>query len=230
MTDLPLHPTLFFSFAIMTGIIIAPLLVYTDKKLPIENSVSNATHLLNSAWILGALFAVLIYLLINQSDTAIATALAPLGMMIAALIASASVMKNIAETKANDLTKGDKEKERKRIFALNVMKTIYTTIDVFISKHINDQDDMTHYDLVENSQVIQKMLDLIFVDDILPYLSVDQQKLLSDIYIQYCDFTVKYIHTNQSANPITWAYYAIDRYNHFKIFSEEYIETSKEQQ
>lgn len=148
-------------------------------------------------------------------------------MMIAALIASASVMKNIAETKAHDLSKSEKEKERKRVFVLNVMITIHTTIDVFINKYSDGQDEMSHSALVENSQVIQKMLDLIYIDDVLPYLNENHQNLLSNIYTQYCDFTVKYIHKSPETNHVIWPFYALDRYNHFKIFSEEYIELSK---
>ena len=168
-----------------------------------------------------------IFSLINANKAGEAIALSPLGMMIAALIASASVMKNIAETKAHDLSKSEKEKERKRVFVLNVMITIHTTIDVFINKYSDGQDEMSHSALVENSQVIQKMLDLIYIDDVLPYLNENHQNLLSNIYTQYCDFTVKYIHKSPETNHVIWPFYALDRYNHFKIFSEEYIELSK---
>lgn len=113
MTDFPLHPTLFLSLAIMTGFMIAPLLAYSDKKSPIENSVSNANFLLSSTWFLAAAFSAglfMVYISSPSNDAfEMAKALAPLGMMVAALIASASVMKNIAETKANEAKKHERE-------------------------------------------------------------------------------------------------------------------------
>src|SRR3989339_2111433 len=75
---------------------------YYDKQ-------KNTHHLVNAflwlSWILAAIFAIHIFKLINVNKVQDALALSPLGMMIAALIASASVMKNIAETKAHDLSK-----------------------------------------------------------------------------------------------------------------------------
>lgn len=104
MSDLPLHPTLFFSLSIMLGLVlsyfftVADLIDKKDKKFIIVNLF------LYGSWTVAAIFAVYIVHLI-ETDTQRAVAFAPLGMMIAALIASASVMKNIAETKKNEADK-----------------------------------------------------------------------------------------------------------------------------
>lgn len=216
--------TEYFIFIGIVLFLLGIALFYYDKE---KNTHYLVNAFLLSSWVSAAIFAIHIFSLINANKAGEAIALSPLGMMIAALIASASVMKNIAETKAHDLSKSEKEKERKRVFVLNVMITIHTTIDVFINKYSDGQDEMSHSALVENSQVIQKMLDLIYIDDVLPYLNENHQNLLSNIYTQYCDFTVKYIHKSPETNHVIWPFYALDRYNHFKIFSEEYIELSK---
>ena len=102
MLDLPLHPTLFVSLAILVGFAISPLLAYVDKNEEINNSMSNATQFLTATWLLAGVFAILLFSRLFIGDTQTPKALAPLGMMIAALIASASVMKNISETKVNE--------------------------------------------------------------------------------------------------------------------------------
>lgn len=108
MPDFPLHPTLFFSLSIILGLVLsyfftlADLIDKKDKKFIMVNLF------LYGSWTVAALFAIFIVYLI-ETDTQRAVAFAPLGMMIAALIASASVMKNIAETKANEAEKHKKE-------------------------------------------------------------------------------------------------------------------------
>lgn len=111
MTDFPLHPTLFFSLSIMLGLILsyfftlADLIDKKDKKFIMVNLF------LYGSWTVALLFTIYIVNLI-ETDTDSAVAFAPLGMMIAALIASASVMKNIAETKVNEDLKHNRDIEK----------------------------------------------------------------------------------------------------------------------
>lgn len=139
MIDLPLHPTLFISLAILVGFAISPLLAYVDNKSPIENNTSNANNLLNATWWLAAAFGISLVIMYNTREAKeaeeIAKALAPLGMMIAALIASASVMKNIAETKSNEAKKYVKEDSK---FYLEKCISYLEDVDKLIGKRQND--------------------------------------------------------------------------------------------
>ncbi|MDP2079159.1 MAG: hypothetical protein Q8J85_14085 [Sulfuricurvum sp.] len=139
MPDFPLHPTLFISLAILSGFVIAPILAYTDKKSPIENSTSNANFLLSTTWYLAAGFGIALVSIYFSSPAKeaeeMAKALTPIGMMIAALIASASVMKNIAETKANETKKH--EKEDSKFYLEQCIKTLEHIYDL-LGKQRND--------------------------------------------------------------------------------------------
>ncbi|MDP3266838.1 MAG: hypothetical protein Q8M39_08420 [Sulfuricurvum sp.] len=71
-----------------------------------------------------------------QKNSINAQSLAPLGMMIAALIASASVMKNIAETKGNEVKKHAKEDSK---FYLERCIGYLKEVDELIGKLQNDK-------------------------------------------------------------------------------------------
>lgn len=188
-------------------------------------------YILWTLWIGLALIALVLIKGINNSELQdIGPLISALAILLSASVASASVMKNIAETKAHDIAKGEKEKQRKKSFVLSVMKTIHTTTSEFIKKYEPDPTEMTRASLLENNQIVQKLFDLIFIDDVLPYLDEKQQDAIGNMYVEYCDFTAKYINTTYEIHEISWPIFALDRYNHFKIFSEEYIEASKDPQ
>lgn len=134
MPNFLLHPTLFFSLSIFLGLalsyffIIADMIDKKDKKFIIVNLF------LYGSWIVAALFALYIVHLIETNKER-AIAFAPLGMMIAALIASASVMKNIAETKANETKKH--EKEDSKFYLEQCVKTLEHIYDL-LGKQRND--------------------------------------------------------------------------------------------
>lgn len=236
MTDLPLHPTLFLSLAIMTGFMIAPLLAYTDKKSPIENSVSNTNFLLSSTWFLAAAFSVGLFMVYISSPSneafEMAKALAPLGMMVAALIASASVMKNIAETKAHDIAKSEKEKARKRLFALNTIETMDSVLSSL-------EDDIANY-RTDNSiddeflpyiETLKKLLDLVFTERIIQFLDDEERKIVTKLYRNFYLFYSVYEHQSKtkedfdSMKPIKRLLaLTVD----FKSIIEEYLKISKD--
>ncbi|MFY9141599.1 hypothetical protein [Sulfuricurvum sp.] len=148
MLDFPLHPTLFISLAILVGFAISPLLAYVDNKSAIENNTSNANNLLNATWWLAAAFGISLLVIYNTKEAIEAKetvmALAPLGMMIAAMIASASVLKNIAETKANEIKKHEKEDSKFYLEkCLGYLEDVYKLLgkrqnDVFAWKQASD--------------------------------------------------------------------------------------------
>jgi len=130
MPDFPLHPTLFFSLSCFIGLLLG-WLFYLSDSITENNNLKYATLFLQSTWAIAAFFTIYLFILLSQDHSKAieginsvfgyikyleiqknsinAQSLAPLGMMIAALIASASVMKNIAETKANEAEKHAKE-------------------------------------------------------------------------------------------------------------------------
>ena len=103
-------------FGILVGVILAPIIAYADHSFRKNDAFTKTNYLLIVSWALVPVFTIYFaYTLFHEYyDTA--KALAPFGMMIAAMIASASVMKNIAETKVNEETKHtrDIEKEDKK--------------------------------------------------------------------------------------------------------------------
>lgn len=196
-----------------------------------QETTNNIDSVLTSLWIIGFVVALILIFTISKNGlTDSASLIGAFAILISAGIASASVMKSIYTARINDQEKAAKEKQRKKSFVLNVIKTIHTTIGEFIKRYESDPTDMSRDSLIENNQIVQKLLDLIFIDDVLPYLDEKQQDAIGNIYLQYCDFTAKYINTTHEISEMSWPFFALDRYNHFKIFSEEYIETSKDPQ
>lgn len=142
MPNFPLHFTIFISLALLSGFILAPLLAYVDDKAPIKNTTANANRLLTAMWLLAFAFTVTLIIIYNSASTPateaqeMAKALAPFGMMIAAMIASSSVMKNIAETKANEYKKHAKENSK---FYLEKCISYLEDVDTLIGKQQNDK-------------------------------------------------------------------------------------------
>lgn len=180
-----------FPILIITSIIFSAIGVidFYDKR--------NKTHYLVNVFLYTSWFiAVLFVVFVSQNITnGTATSLAPIGIIIAAFVASASVMKNIAVTRENeaikhqkDEEKSEKEKDRKRIFALNVMKTIQVTLGTFSKK--TESHFRTDFD--SDIQTTGKLLNSVFCESILPYLTEEEQIIVSNFYSEYYRFLATY--------------------------------------
>lgn len=97
----PFHPLFYLTFSFLTGVglIIFYLVAFEiDKKY----AKKTATIFLYSGWLGAAIFAICLGLLLRENTNEtfkLAEALAPLGILLSALIASASVMKSIESNK-----------------------------------------------------------------------------------------------------------------------------------
>lgn len=162
MPDFPLHPTLFFSLSCFIGLLLG-WLFYLSDSITENNNLKYATLFLQSTWAIAAFFTIYLFILLSQDHSKAieginsvfgyiqyletqknsinAQSLAPLGMMIAALIASASVMKNIAETKANENKKHDKEDSK---FYLEKCVAYLKEVDELLGKLQNDKLSWGH--------------------------------------------------------------------------------------
>lgn len=176
MPDLPLHPTLFFSLSIMLGLVLsyfftlADMIDKKDKKFIIVNLF------LYGSWTVAALFAVFIVHLIETNHDR-AVAFAPLGMMIAALIASASVMKNIAETKANESEKLNREIFKNK----NMLNMLLLNISASLDKYKKIEPGKI-YKLDHDIQRLKELYKSLIDKDILSTLDIDNQYLVFEIY------------------------------------------------
>lgn len=122
--------SVFIVFGILTGTILAPWIIYTNSKQHIEDNVSHANVMLSTTWYLALFYVIGIFYLFLTNETSVLIGLTPIGMMIAALIASASVMKNIAETKANEAEKHRKESSKFHLDQCSEgLKTFYELIN-----------------------------------------------------------------------------------------------------
>ncbi|MFA6187669.1 MAG: hypothetical protein WC680_00155 [Sulfuricurvum sp.] len=235
MSDFPLHPTLFFSLSIMLGLVlsyfftIADLIDKKDKKFIIVNLF------LYGSWIVAALFAIYIIYLIETNQPR-AIAFAPLGMMIAALIASASVMKSIAETKANeaikhkkDEEKAAKEKERKESFVLNVVETIYIISDSIPTDLVNG--DIFNFKNNANTQIdaMSRLLDLVFIENVVSYLNREQQIFLAELHRAFYTYKSKPLPQEANGSVLFEATYLLQAIQEMmkkvNAISERYITT-----
>ncbi|MDP3266841.1 MAG: hypothetical protein Q8M39_08435 [Sulfuricurvum sp.] len=190
------------------------------------------------SWISAASFAIHIFSLINAVKTDEAIALSPLGMMVAALIASASVMKNIAETKAHDIAKSEKEILRKKKYVYNIMHTIWITMSSFKSKvaslpmpmlgtEIEVMSDEIRRDLKSNSESVKKLIDSIFVENVLPYLTDEQQYQISELHMYFYEFFSTHIDMpKRSLSPQELNESAIRDYDEFKTLINDYIKNN----
>lgn len=268
MPDFPLHPTLFFSLSIFIGLLLS-WLFYLSESISENKKLVYATLFLYSTWAIAAFFTLYLFILLSQNHSGAikeinsifaylqyieaqknsvnAQSLAPIGMMIAALIASASVMKNIAETKVNedakhkkDEEKSLKEKERKRAFVFNVMKTISITIETFVKgqkdyKELHKKTDPSFSDHIKlSAELVEKLADSIFNDTVLPFLTDEEQISVTLFYAMYKDFLLTDIYkANNVLFALNNAYFVLERYRKCmkipKKYVDEYNNPSKEQ-
>lgn len=183
------------------------ILIISIISLYIYDKKHKTYHLINlsllSLWIFAIVFVLYVYGVLGIQN---ASSTAPFGIILAALLASTSMMKSIAETKANeamkyqkDEEKAAKEKERKRIFALNVIKTIQVTLGIFSNKankqymhKIGFRDSESEIDFDSDIQTTGKLLNSVFCESILPYLNEEEQNIISNFYIEYYRFLAAY--------------------------------------
>lgn len=160
------------------------------KKIRITNIV------LWFLWAFGLMIAILlIYTILEKKLESSDKLIGALAILISAGIASASVMKNIVETKDKEQEKSEKEKERKKIFAQKVMGTIFITIDSLSHKAKSTPTSMIYEfktDFKSNTEATKKLIDLIFSESILPYLPDEKQKIISDFYSIFYRFFSTY--------------------------------------
>lgn len=151
-------------------------------------------------WIGMAAVAVeLSYILTITDSNNIGSLISAIAILISSAVASASIMKSISETKGHDITKSEKEKERKRIFALNVMKTVQVTLGTFSKKAESDYRSKiglgnfrTPTDFDSDIQTTGKLLNSVFCESILPYLPDEEQEIISNFYSEYYRFLATY--------------------------------------
>lgn len=129
----------------------------------------------------------LIYMLFHTKPENIPPLTGAIAILLSAAVASASVMKNIAETKAHDLAKSEKEKVRKRAYAFAVMSIIENQLSSFISNHKHPNENCKeNYQKQVNE--IKKYIKSVFDADIFPYLTDTQQKDISNFYQEFVHF------------------------------------------
>lgn len=168
-------------------------------------------YVLKTLWALGLALGswliVVMYIIGFKDIKGIAPLIGAFAILISAGIASTSVMKSIYVTKQNEKEKAAKEKERKRIFALNVMKTVQVTLGTFSKKAeshyrsaIGLRDFRTPTDFDSDIQTTGKLLNSVFCESILPYLTDEEQEIVSNFYSEYYRFLATYEDntTNQS--------------------------------
>lgn len=92
---IPLDFSLFLALALIAGLVFNFLFTFADQ-MDGNNNIKWTDYFLKTGWITAAIFAFIFLKLLDDEKTTLATALAPLIILLSALIASASVMKSIA--------------------------------------------------------------------------------------------------------------------------------------
>lgn len=160
-----------------------------------------------------------------------ASLLSAFAVLISAGLASTSVMKSLYTTKINDQEKAEKEKERKRLFAFNVMETIHLTVESLNESADKKFSMVLHLDFKENIQTVNKLLESIFSESILPFLSENEQKNISAFYRLF----IKFLFIQQLSHPSIDNEKEIEEFmllvkdykKIFTKFTQEYIEEYK---
>lgn len=171
-----------------------------------QETSKNIDFVLSTLWIIGFVVAlILIFTIFQKGLTDSASLIGAFAILISAGIASASVMKSIYTSRINDHEKALKERERKRIFALNVIKTIQVILDTFPKKaksqYLHDigiRDFYSKPDLSSDIQTIEKLINSVFCESILPYLNDDEQNIISSFYSEFYRFLALYRKENNS--------------------------------
>lgn len=172
-------------------------------ELDHKKSLDTTDKVLSLLWTLGVAVAgwlIVVIIIVGLKDLkGTAPLVGAFAILISAGIASASVMKSIYTARINDIEKAEKEKERKRIFALNVMKTIQVTLGIFSNKankqymhKIGFRDSESQIDFDTDIQTTGKLLNSVFCESILPYLNDEEQNIISNFYIEYYRFLAAY--------------------------------------
>lgn len=231
------HTTLFAACGVLTGLAFAPIISYYDQSFKENNAYDKTNLFLVTSWIAAAVFTIVLFLILlfdtntSGNGTSTAQALTPIGMMIAALIASASVMKNIAETKAHDIAKSEKEKLRKRVFAFNIIETINLTVESLSETIDKELMVVLHLDFKENMQTVNKLLESIFSESILPFISESEQNKILVFYRNFAKFSfIKQLSHPSLDNDKDIEEFILLIQDYKKLFtklSQEYIEEYK---
>lgn len=118
---------------LLSGIILFILSLYTksfkEKDDLIEVNLLRANRLVDSLWLLAAAFVFIVVIFV-QFDIE-ATFLTPIGMILAALIASASVMKSIANTEKIEKNKLDREKYKNIVMLKLLLSNANSVLDKY---------------------------------------------------------------------------------------------------
>lgn len=189
-------------------------------------------------WILWAgmaAVAIELSIIIITKPIIIGQLISAIAILISAAVASASIMKSIAETKAHDIAKSEKEILRKKMYVYNIMHTIWITMSSFQSKvgslhgamsgaETEAISDEIRRDLKLNSESVKKLVDSIFVENILPYLTDEQQDQISELQMFFYEFCSTHIDMpKMSLSPQERNESAIREYAEFKILIHDYI-------
>ncbi len=226
-------------FGIVIGVVLAPIIAYADQSFRKNDAFTKTNYLLIASWVLVPVFTLYFAYTLFSGHYETAKALAPLGMMIAAMIASASVMKNIAETKINEDTKHQKdeekslkEKDRKRLFALNSIQTIDSILSSLSADVLGNQVGSLDDDFLPYVGTIKKLIDLVFTETIIQYLNDEEREIISKLYSDFYLFYSTYeyeMKIKKDFNAMTTIRWLTKLTSDFKSITEKYIETSKEQ-
>lgn len=148
-----------------------------------------------------------------------------MAILLSAAVASASVMKNIAETKAHDIAKGEKEKERKHIFTSTTMQAIYSTIGSLKEYQSSQPADIQYHSLMANMDTVQKLIDSIFSESILAYLPENEKNDISKFYISFNEF----LFLKKISVPVQNNQTEADAFDELiKLYKERFGKSSKE--
>lgn len=174
-----------------------------------KKSLDTTDKVLSSLWTIGvavAAWLIVVIIIVGLKDLkGTAPLVGAFAILISSGIASASVMKSIHTAKINDIEKAEKEKERKQIFALNVMKTIHVTLTAFSKKaesHYRSSIGLKSFrspiDFDSDIQTTGKLLNSVFCESILPFLTNEEQIIVSNFYSEY----YRFIATNEQDDSL----------------------------
>lgn len=200
-----------------------------------KKSLETTDKVLSSLWTIGvavAIWLIVVIIIVGLKDLkGTAPLVGAFAILISAGIASASVMKSIHTAKINDIEKAEKEKERKRIFALKVMETIHLTVESLKDSAGKEFIIVAHLDFKESMETVNKLLESIFSESILPFLSENEQKNVSVFYREFKKFSfIKQLSHPDMKNDKEIEEFMLlikDYKKIFTKFSQEYIEEYK---
>lgn len=209
-----------------------------DKNTDITKTTEDITKSLRIAIFVLMLLSVLLMLTImnwiplNENFIKEKIPLFPtVGVCLASLFACYGVLLSVTNTHALEQKKSMQDKKYKILYTIDVMKAINVLVDQFCEEEekvkVNFTDnakETLQISLTRNSEMVKKLIESIFNKDILPYLEETQRDSITGFYIEFNDFYMRYILSPSDNRPIPeWNILSIDRYNHFNIFSNDYI-------